>query len=153
LLWETTLEASGHSSPITYLGRDGRQYVVLMAQGGGGFLDGGLSDTLVAFALPDVVRKPLPASVSEAVAAAVVARRGQPNVGSFAPAILPPGGAKELVEKTCGTGCHSIEVVTSQRMNSAEWKAMVQHMVARGAQASDGEAKVIADYLGRTLAR
>jgi len=41
LLWETKLEASGHSSPITYAGRDGRQYVALMAAGGGAFLNGG----------------------------------------------------------------------------------------------------------------
>src|SRR6185295_17298003 len=47
LAWEVKLEASGHSSPITYLGRDGRQYVALMASGGGGFLAGGSSNTLV----------------------------------------------------------------------------------------------------------
>lgn len=34
LLWEVKLEASGHTSPLTYLGRDGRQYVALMAEGG-----------------------------------------------------------------------------------------------------------------------
>src|SRR5205085_7912068 len=44
LLWEAKLEASGHSSPITYMGRDGRQYVTIMASGGGGFLGGGLSN-------------------------------------------------------------------------------------------------------------
>jgi quinoprotein glucose dehydrogenase len=153
LLWETTLEASGHSSPITYTGRDGRQYVTLMAEGGGDFLGGGLSNTLVAFALPDVHRKPLPASVSKAVAAAAAARRGMPKVGSFAPLVLPPGGAKALVQKTCGTSCHSIEVVTSQRMNEADWNAMVQSMVARGAQASDAEVKVVVDYLTKTLGR
>ena len=54
LLWEATLEPSGHSSPITYMGRDERQYVALMAEGGGAFLDGGSSNTLVAFALPDI---------------------------------------------------------------------------------------------------
>src|SRR5437588_1885891 len=56
LLWEAELEASGHSSPITYMGRDERQYVALMAAGGGAFLGGGMSNTLVAFALPDVGR-------------------------------------------------------------------------------------------------
>src|SRR5439155_19447381 len=70
VLWEARLEASGHTSPSTYVARDGRQYVALMAAGGGGFLGGGLSNTLVAFALPDIPRMPLPASVSEAVAAA-----------------------------------------------------------------------------------
>jgi quinoprotein glucose dehydrogenase len=151
LLWETKLEASGHTSPITFMGRDGRQYVALMAAGGGAFLGGGLSNSLVAFALPDVLRKPLPPSVAKAVAAAAQARRGLPKVGGFAPVVLPPGGAKALVEKTCGTGCHSVEVVTSQRMKEADWNAMVQSMVARGAQASDAEVKVIVEYLAKTL--
>jgi len=153
LLWEEKLEASGHASPITYMGRDGRQYVALMAAGGGGYLGGGLSNTLVAFALPEVRRKPLPVSVSKAVAAAAAARRGMPKVGAFAPAVLPPGGAKALVEKTCGVGCHSLEVVTSQRMKEEDWNAIVRNMVARGAPASDAEVKVIVEYLGRTLGR
>jgi glucose dehydrogenase len=153
LLWEVKLEASGHTSPITYMGRDGRQYVALMAAGGGGYLAGGLSNTLVAFALPDVRRKPLPAAVVKAAAAAAQARRGQPKVGPFAPAVLPPGGGKALVEKTCGANCHSIEVVTSQRMHAAEWNAVVQSMVARGAQASDAEIQVIVDYLAKVAGR
>jgi quinoprotein glucose dehydrogenase len=153
LLWEAELEASGHSSPVTYMGRDGRQYVALMAQGGGAFLGGGVSNTLVAFALPDVPRKALPATVTKAIAAAKAGKRGTPTVGSFAPAPLPPGGAKALVEKTCGTGCHSIEVVTSQRMNEKDWNAIVGNMVARGARASDAEAKAIVEYLAKTLGR
>jgi len=153
VLWEVKLEASGHTSPITYMGRDGRQYVALMAAGGGAFLGGGLSNTLVAFALPDVSRKPLPAEVAKAVAAAAAERRGKPKVGAFAPVALPRGGAKALVEKTCGTGCHSVEVVTSQRMNGKDWNAVVQGMVARGARASDAEVKVIVEYLAKTLGR
>jgi glucose dehydrogenase len=153
LLWETQLEASGHTIPITYMGRDGRQYVALMAEGGGAFLGGGLSNSLVAFAMPDVSRKPLPASVATMVAAAAAARRDQPKAGVFTPVVLPPGGEKVLIEKTCGTGCHSLEVVTSQRMNLAEWNAVVQNMVARGAPASDAEVKVIVDYLSKTLGR
>jgi glucose dehydrogenase len=153
LLWEEKLEASGHTNPITYMGRDGRQYVALMAAGGGAFLGGPLSNSLVAFALPDVSRKPLPVSVSKAVAAAAAARRGAPKVGAFAPVALPAGGEKALVEKTCGSGCHSIEVVTSQRMNQADWNAIVQSMVSRGAQASDAEVKVIVEYLAKTLGR
>ena len=153
LLWEERLEASAHSGPITYMGRDGRQYVAVMAAGGGAFLDGGISNTLVAFALPDVPRKQLPVSVSKAVAAAAAARRGTPVVGAFAPLVLPAGGAKALVEKTCGIGCHSIEVVTSQRMNEKEWNAIVQNMVARGAQASDAELTAIVEYLAKTLGK
>ena len=153
LLWEVKLEASGHTIPITYMGRDQRQYVALMAAGGGGFLGGGVSNSLVAFALPNVDRKPLPVSVSKAVAAAAAARRGMPKVGGFRPAALPAGGAQALVEKTCGTGCHSTDVVTTQRMSGMEWNAVVETMVARGAQASDAEVKLIVEYLAKTLGR
>jgi hypothetical protein len=151
LLWETRLEASGHTSPMTYMGRDGRQYVALMAEGGGGYLGGGLSNSLVAFALPHASRKPLPVSVARAVAASAAARRGTPEVGAFAPAVLPAGGAKQLVEKACGTGCHSVEVVTSQRMNRLEWSAVVENMIARGAPVPDAETSTIVDYLAKTL--
>jgi quinoprotein glucose dehydrogenase len=153
LRWEAKLEASGHSSPITYMGRDGRQYVVLMAEGGGGYLAGGLSNSLVAFALPEVSRKPLPASVTKAIADAAAARRGKPEVGGFAPVVLPTGGAKALVEKACGTGCHSVEVVTSQRMDRLEWTAVVQNMIAHGAPVPDAEINPVIEYLANTLGR
>jgi quinoprotein glucose dehydrogenase len=35
LLWETVLEGSGNNNPITYRGRDGRQYVAVVAGGSG----------------------------------------------------------------------------------------------------------------------
>ncbi len=41
LLWETKLPANGMANPITYLGKDGKQYVVITAQ-----------ETIVAFRLP-----------------------------------------------------------------------------------------------------
>jgi quinoprotein glucose dehydrogenase len=145
LLWETKLAASGHTSPVTYMGRDGRQYVALMATGGGGFLGGGLSNSLVAFALPDIPRKPLPAAVIAAVAAA--AGENTQNVDASAAVKLPPGGAKELVRRTCGTTCHSVDVLASQRMDKNGWNALVQNMVARGAQASNAEIAAIVEYL------
>ena len=151
LLWEAKLEASGHTSPITYMGRDGRQYVALMAAGGGGFLGGGLSNSLVAFALPDVQPEAVAGLGCEGGGRG---RRGKARAAEsrrVCAVVLPAGGAKALVEKTCGTGCHSVEVVTSQRMNEAEWNAVVQSMVARGAQASDAEVKVIVEYLATTL--
>ncbi len=153
ILWEVKMEASGHANPVTYMGRDKRQYVAIMAAGGGGFLGGASSNTLVAFALPGIARVPLPVSVSKAVAAAAARRAGAPKVGAHAPVALPAGGAKALVEKTCGSGCHSIEVVTSQRMNQAEWTSIVQNMITRGAPTSDEEGKIIVDYLAKTLGR
>jgi len=51
VLWETNVDAPAHSIPSTYIGGDGRQYVVLPA-GGGGFLQGPTGDSFIAFALP-----------------------------------------------------------------------------------------------------
>lgn len=52
LLWQADLEASAHATPITFMGKDGKQYVVVAA--GGGTSAGGpeMSDTLVAYRLP-----------------------------------------------------------------------------------------------------
>jgi quinoprotein glucose dehydrogenase len=51
-LWSARLPAAGTSVPSTYLGKDGRQYVVVTATGGG-LLGRQLSgDSVVAFALP-----------------------------------------------------------------------------------------------------
>jgi len=52
LLWEAELEASAHATPITYLGKDGRQYVVVAAAGGTSAGGAQMSDTLVAYTLP-----------------------------------------------------------------------------------------------------
>jgi len=51
LLWEANVDAPAHSVPSTYIGADGRQYIVLPA-GGGGFLQGPTGDSFIAFALP-----------------------------------------------------------------------------------------------------
>lgn len=52
-LWVTELPASGHSTPITYQGADGRQYVVIAAGGGTNVGSGlPLSDAVIAYRLP-----------------------------------------------------------------------------------------------------
>jgi quinoprotein glucose dehydrogenase len=52
-LWSAELPASGHATPMTYMGKDGKQYVIIAAAGGTS-VGGGLpiSDALVAFRLP-----------------------------------------------------------------------------------------------------
>ena len=50
-LWEAKLDASGHATPLTYLGKDGKQYVALIATGGSYIADPATSDNLVAYAL------------------------------------------------------------------------------------------------------
>lgn len=52
MLWEYRLPAAAHATPVTYRGKDGRQYVAITATGGS-FLDSPLaSDVVMAFALP-----------------------------------------------------------------------------------------------------
>jgi quinoprotein glucose dehydrogenase len=51
LLWETKLDADGNATPITYQGRSGKQYVVIVAGGPGHLRRGPSSDSVVAFAL------------------------------------------------------------------------------------------------------
>ena len=52
VLWEATLEGSGHANPMTYVAPDsGRQFVVIAA-GGGNKLSHKFADALQAFALP-----------------------------------------------------------------------------------------------------
>jgi quinoprotein glucose dehydrogenase len=52
-LWVTRLEASGHATPITYLGRKSKRQFVVIAAGGGGYFSQETSDVLAAYALPD----------------------------------------------------------------------------------------------------
>ncbi|HEY2930814.1 MAG TPA: pyrroloquinoline quinone-dependent dehydrogenase [Acidobacteriota bacterium] len=51
-LWSASLEAPGHAAPMTYRARNGKQYIVIAAGGGGYLSSNKTSDPLVAFALP-----------------------------------------------------------------------------------------------------
>ena len=50
-LWEKRLPAGGQATPMTYLGADGRQFV-LVAAGGHGSLGTKAGDAVIAYALP-----------------------------------------------------------------------------------------------------
>ena len=51
-VWVTRLPASGHASPMTYLGpKTGKQFIVIAA-GGGNKYNKNFQATLVAYALP-----------------------------------------------------------------------------------------------------
>jgi quinoprotein glucose dehydrogenase len=50
-LWKAKLDAPGHAIPSTYMGADGKQYVVIPA-GGGGFLRSPTADAVIAYRLP-----------------------------------------------------------------------------------------------------
>jgi quinoprotein glucose dehydrogenase len=49
-LWKHKLPAGGKATPMTYLGADGRQYIVIAAGGDGKAW--GKADSIMAFALP-----------------------------------------------------------------------------------------------------
>ena len=65
LLWQTKMSASSNAGPMTYMGKDGRQYVLIAAGGPGNAKRTTPSDpyafhqTLVAFALPRPGDKPI----------------------------------------------------------------------------------------------
>jgi quinoprotein glucose dehydrogenase len=51
-LWVTKIDAGAHTAPVTFMGKDGKQYVVVTAQGGGFLGDPSNADSVIAFALP-----------------------------------------------------------------------------------------------------
>ncbi len=51
-IWESRLPAGGQATPMSYVGRDGRQYVVVAA-GGHGSLGTKRGDSIIAYALPE----------------------------------------------------------------------------------------------------
>ena len=51
-LWVTKIDAGAHSAPVTFMGKNGKQYVVITATGGGYLGDKSNADTMITFALP-----------------------------------------------------------------------------------------------------
>jgi glucose dehydrogenase len=51
ILWDIRMDVGAYVTPSTYMGKDGRQYVVIVATGGS-FFDRVTGDSILAFALP-----------------------------------------------------------------------------------------------------
>ena len=51
VLWETKLETGSYTVPMTYAGKNGKQYVVIV-DAGGSFYDKSAGDAVIAYALP-----------------------------------------------------------------------------------------------------
>jgi quinoprotein glucose dehydrogenase len=51
-LWTTKLDYSAHATPVTYQGKDGQQYVAVVATGGSYLASPAGGDSLMVFALP-----------------------------------------------------------------------------------------------------
>jgi mono/diheme cytochrome c family protein len=65
---------------------------------------------------------------------------------------LPEGEGKDLTQQVCST-CHEINLVTAERHSEQQWKALVDDMVRRGAEASDADKKVILAYLVKNFGK
>ncbi len=51
-LWATDVGGAAHSMPLSYAGRDGKQYVAVMVGGGGFLRSPSIPATLMVYALP-----------------------------------------------------------------------------------------------------
>jgi quinoprotein glucose dehydrogenase len=142
LLWSMRMSGAAQSAPMSFVGKSGRQYVVVASSGHPD------ADTmLVAFALPrpgeapvDLDPAPLPPLKLGAAAAAP-----PPNAITRVED-LPPGPGRDDVAKVC-TGCHALGTATAQARSPDGWTATVDEMRARGAQMDDRAARRIAGYL------
>lgn len=142
------LDATADTVPVTYQGRNGKQYVVIAAGGTNRFrmlarTADQAADSLTAFALSEGPADP-------AREATPSARQPAPNRLSEAELkandVLPEGAGKGTVERMC-TKCHGTAVFTRMRMGRTGWEDEVTAMVERGAAGSDQEIRTVIDYL------
>jgi glucose dehydrogenase len=157
-LWVTRLDATGDAVPMTYRGRNGKQYVVITAAGTNRFrmianTADETADSVIAFALPDANS---PHTVSEAapaprrpihrathLSAAEMKASGPP---------LPDAPGKEIVTSMC-TKCHGTAVFTRMRISREAWEDEVADMVEKGAAGTPAEIRAVTDYLAKYFGR
>ena len=163
-LWTYRLPASAESTPITYADAHGKEYVAVVATGGGLLRAPLLSDELIAFTLDDgsgagphiVQASQNPATAQPPVAPAAVVpatpHRNAKNAAILAgdAALLPPGPGRDVTIRACSS-CHRLNVVTSQRLSPREWSNVVQTMSAKGALATPAELDIIQSYLAHAF--
>jgi cytochrome c-type biogenesis protein CcmH/NrfF len=70
---------------------------------------------------------------------------------TVAPASNTQDGAT-LVQERC-TVCHTLSRAESQHLSSAEWKSVVDMMMARGARLTADEETLVVDYLAATYGK
>ncbi|WP_263418131.1 outer membrane protein assembly factor BamB family protein [Terriglobus albidus] len=158
-VWTATLPAPAVSTPLTFQGKSGRQYVVVPDGGPGtiGMPGRFLSyhAILIAYALPKAgenaidlaqyapVAAPRPPGMGNQIAAA-----GSASPGMAGEPILPAGEGREDVLSMCGK-CHGLSTVVANRRSPDGWRDLIQDMRSRGAQGDDAKAGRVRDYLSR----
>ena len=169
-LWVTKLDASGTTVPMTYMGTDGKQYVVVAAGGTNRWrmiagTAGQNADSLIAFALSDKPMSTPSISGSQPAAApsshtpttpqpatAAVSSAQTASTPADAAASLPDGDGKAIVLATC-TKCHGTSSFTSIRLSRQGWEGEVNSMRDKGAVGTEEDFKKITDYLTMTFPR
>lgn len=147
MLWEAGLGGYGQATPMSYLGRNGKQYVVIAA-GGPGLLRGVHQSVqhpdvrLIAFTLGGAPSPPTQASAS-AISETTGAMQPRQRAVSGR---LPPGAGRRIVQQDC-TLCHGVENITRSRFSRAGWQATVHDMMNRGAPVTKAQYQALIDYL------
>jgi glucose dehydrogenase/mono/diheme cytochrome c family protein len=173
-LWVTKLESSGSTVPMTYLGRDGKQYVVVAAGGTNRLrmianTADKNSDALIAFALPNPQDSqnsyPPPPATASGLSQSIPNTSGEANAKAIIPATtassgaaanaaaaaaLPEGEGKAIVLSVC-TKCHGPTNFSTLRMSRSAWEDEVEDMKDRGAIGTDDDFKRIVDYLAKNF--
>ncbi|AFL88062.1 glucose dehydrogenase [Terriglobus roseus DSM 18391] len=161
-VWTVSVPAPAVSTPTTYRGKSGRQYVVIPDGGPGTIgMPGRFSSfhaILLAYALP----KPGEAAVDLTQFAPTPMQLpprppgGQTPSGpstaalpaSAGPTTLPDGAGKDDVLSMCGQ-CHGVSTAVAVRRSSEGWHDLIQDMRSRGAQGDNAKAARVQDYLSR----
>lgn len=60
---------------------------------------------------------------------------------------LPEGAGKVLIERSCNTQCHGVDLVVRSKKTPKQWATVTGEMAAIGAKVTPAERKVITDYL------
>ncbi|TCP34597.1 hypothetical protein [Sphingomonas sp. BK235] len=94
---------------------------------------------------------PIVRLAAASVAAAAAALLGAAALAAQQPATPAPGPGLDLINERCGF-CHTTNQVFAAHKSAAEWPALVQSMIDRGAELSPEEQKVMSDYLVANLA-
>lgn len=163
-LWTYHLPASAESIPVTYTDGHGKQYVAIVATGGGLLRAPLLSDELIAFTLeggagqqPNVVQASANPVISEPPAQSPRASWNVQDprtkeILSRQATLLPPGPGRDVTIRACSS-CHGLDTVTNQRLSPQEWTDIVQTMSAKGAAATPAELDMIRTYLSKSFPR
>ena len=63
---------------------------------------------------------------------------------------LPAGNGKDLIATAC-TACHAITLITDTGHTPADWKLLVERMVAAGAEVPKNQIPVVTEYLTKNF--